>query len=185
VYARSDETAGVWRAPAGVTATLQGVTGLADSTLTDEITGDLTSRGINCLRTLPPYGGVVWGARTLAGDDLNNAKFKYVNVRRLVDFIEQTLMQSLDWTVFEPNGPGLWPSIAAEVTSFMSALYASGAFSGATATEAFDVVCDATTTTPEDILRGVVNTAVGFQPVEPAEFVVLNVRVGGLAPGES
>jgi phage tail sheath protein FI len=118
----------------------------------------------------------VWGSRTLAGSNLNtDLTWRYVPVRRLTDFIEQTLVQSLRWAIFEPNGPALWASISLEVGAFMSGLYAAGAFSGATAAKAYTVACDSTTTSTADMLAGIVRVSVGFQPVEPAEFVALNI----------
>src|SRR4051812_10457025 len=105
VFAATDVARGVWKAPAGIEAALAGVTGLADTTITDEISGELNVAGINCLRTFPLYGTVVWGARTLAGSDPVGSPFKYVPVRRLTAFIEQSLLQSLRWAQFEPNAP--------------------------------------------------------------------------------
>ena len=185
VFARTDDDRGVWKAPAGVEAQLRGVTGLADTTITDVINGDLNVTGINCLRTFPTYDSVVWGSRTLAGADLNTTAFKYVPARRLSDFIEQSLQQSLKWAVFEPNEPTLWAAITAQILPFMAGLYSAGAFTGATAKDAFSVTCDATTTSADDILRGVVNIQVKFNPAEPAEFVVLNVQIGALAGAAS
>ena len=182
IYAATDTARGVWKAPAGITAGVQGITGFADNTINDSVNGELNIAGVNCLRTFPGYGSVVWGARTLAGGDLVGSPFKYVPVRRLTDFIEQSLVQSLRWAVFEPNGPVLWSSITLEVGSFMSGLFAQGAFGGTTAAQAYQVVCDATTTTQSDQLRGIVNIRLGFQPVEPVEFVVLNIALNAGAP---
>ena len=175
IYAATDASRGVWKAPAGIDASLTNVNGLADVSINDTINGRLNILGINAIRTFPIYGTVVWGSRTLAGSDLADSAWKYVPVRRLTDFIEQSLLQSLRWAIFEPNGPGLWSSISLEVGAFMSGLYSAGAFSGATAAQAYQVVCDATTTSETDILSGIVRVHVGFQPVEPAEFVVLNI----------
>jgi phage tail sheath protein FI len=175
IYAATDASRGVWKAPAGVDASLTNVTGLADVSINDTINGTLNVLGINAIRTFPIYGTVVWGSRTLAGSDLADSAWKYVPVRRLTDFIEQSLLQSLRWAIFEPNGPSLWSSISLEIGAFMSGLYAAGAFSGATAAQAYQVVCDATTTSETDMLSGIVRVHVGFQPVEPAEFVVLNI----------
>ena len=177
VYAANDTTRGVWKAPAGTTAALQGVTGLADATLDDETNGTLNVRGINCLRTFPVYDNVVWGARTLAGADLAQSGFKYVPVRRLADFIEQSVTQSLTWATFEPDGPQLWSDVTLEVHDFMAGLYAAGAFSGDTAAQAYTVTCDAATTTPADVQQGTLNVTIGFQPSVPSEFVMLNVTV--------
>jgi uncharacterized protein len=184
-YAASDQAVGVWKAPAGVTASLPGVLALADMTITDTVQGELNPFGVNCVRTFAGYPHVVWGARTLAGDDVYSSPFKYVSSRRLADFIEQSLVQSLQWAVFEPNGPDLWAAIVSQVMPFMTGLYAQGAFFGATAAQAYQVACDATTTTPTDVLAGLVNINVGFQPVLPAEFVVLNIQVGGLTAAAS
>lgn len=177
VYAATDAARGVWKAPAGVDAALNGVIGLADTTIDDTANGQMNVLGVNALRTFPVYSTVVWGSRTLSGGDLLDDPWKYVPVRRLTDYIEQTLLQSLKWAIFEPNAPALWASISLEVGSFMSSLYAAGAFFGATAAQAFQVVCDQTTTSPADLLNGIVRVIVGFQPVEPAEFVVLNIKL--------
>jgi phage tail sheath protein FI len=174
VYARTDGQRGVWKAPAGVAAVLEG----ADVALkvTDADNGTLNSAGVNVLRTFPVYGPIAWGARTLAGADLLDSEWKYINVRRLVDYIEQSLVQSLKWVVFEPNDEATWGQIRLEVGSFLSGLFADGAFSGATPAAAYFVNCDATTTTADDIDRGIVNILVGVAPVKPAEFVVLQIE---------
>jgi phage tail sheath protein FI len=177
VYATTDTNRGVWKAPAGTEATLQGVSALADLTISDEQNGDLNVVGINCLRTFPLYGSIVWGARTLAGSTLGGNAFTYISSRRLADYIEQSLQQSLKWAVFEPNGPALWSSIQLEVTSFMAGLFGAGAFAGASAAAAYSVACDASTTSPTDMLLGKVNVNVAFAPVDPAEFVMLNVQI--------
>ncbi|HWT95327.1 MAG TPA: phage tail sheath C-terminal domain-containing protein, partial [Solirubrobacteraceae bacterium] len=177
IYATTDTNRGVWKAPAGVEAGLNGVVGLADTTITDDINGQLNVVGINVIRTFPVYGTVVWGARTTAGADLIGSAFKYVPVRRLTDYIEQSLQQSLKWAVFEPNGPALWASISLEVTSFMAGLFGAGAFAGASAASAYSVACDASTTSPTDMLEGKVNVNVAFAPVDPAEFVMLNIQI--------
>lgn len=182
VYASTDTTRGVWKAPAGTEAVLRGVTALADTTINDTINGELNVLGINCLRVFPIYGSVVWGSRTLAGADVAGSPFKYVPVRRLADFIEQSLQQSLRWAVFEPNGPALWASISLEVTAFMAGLFGAGAFYGAAAPPAYTVTCDASTTSPTDMLSGIVNVNVGFVPVDPAEFVMLNVQINAASP---
>lgn len=177
IYAATDASRGVWKAPAGIDASLTNVNGLADTSVNDTVNGRLNILGINAIRTFPIYGTVVWGARTLAGSDLADSAWKYVPVRRLTDFIEQTLLQSLRWAIFEPNGPALWGSISLEVGAFMSGLYSAGAFFGATAARAYQVACDATTTSEADILSGIVRVHVGFQPVEPAEFIVLSITL--------
>jgi hypothetical protein len=181
VFASTDVARGVWKAPAGVEAALAGVTQLAD-TMSDQVNGTLNVLGINCLRTFPVYGNVVWGSRTLAGADLLASDYKYVPVRRTANFIEQSLAQSLRWAVFEPNGPPLWASIVRAVETFMAGLFTAGAFGGATAGDAFYVQCDATTTTQDDLLNGIVNVQVGFAPNQPAEFVLLRIGVAAGPP---
>jgi phage tail sheath protein FI len=177
VYAATDTARGVWKAPAGVEAQLSGVIALGDTSITDTVNGELNVMGVNCLRTFPLYGSIVWGARTLAGSDIAGSPFKYVPVRRLADFIEQSLQQSLRWAVFEPNAPALWGAITLEVTAFMAGLFAAGAFAGSSAAQAYTVACNATTTSPTDMLSGIVNVNVGFAPVDPAEFVMLNIQI--------
>ncbi|HEX3832658.1 MAG TPA: phage tail sheath C-terminal domain-containing protein, partial [Solirubrobacteraceae bacterium] len=182
VYASTDEV-GVWKAPAGLTATLSGVTGLADVTMTDTVNSTLNAQGINCLRTFPGYGNVVWGARTLAG--ASDTSYTYVSTRRLADFIQQSLQQAFKWTVFEPNGPLLWSSLSVTTAAFMTALWKQGALQGASPTTAFKITCDATTTSVADIQAGIVNLNVAFAPVEPAEFIVLNIPLGAGHPAGS
>ncbi len=174
VYARTDAADGVWTAPAGINATLLGAN-LAVQ-VTDAQDGQLNPLGINCLRTFPVYGNVCWGARTMAGADLLQSEWKYIPVRRLVDYIEQSLVQSLKWVVFQPNDPQLWTRITVEVGNFLSGLYSQGAFQGATPSQAYFVQCDSTTTTPTDIAQGIVNIVVGVAPVDPAEFVILQIQ---------
>jgi phage tail sheath protein FI len=176
VYATTDATRGVWKAPAGTAAGLRNVNALADITLNDTLGGALNDAGINVLRSFATYGNVVWGARTCAAN-AGPTLFKYPSVRRLADFIEQSLQQSLKWAVFEPNGPTLWAALKLEATAFMSGLYGAGAFAGTSASAAFQVACDATTTSPDDQLNGIVNLNVGFAAIEPAEFVVVNVTL--------
>jgi hypothetical protein len=174
VFARTDATRGVWKAPAGIGAALQG----ADVALNvqDGDNGILNQRGINVLRAFPLYGAIAWGARTLAGADLLDSQWKYINVRRLVDYIEQSLIQSLKWVVFEPNDEATWSQIRFQVGSFLSGLFADGAFAGATPDASYFVACDSSTTTATDMANGIVNIVVGVAPVKPAEFVVLQIQ---------
>jgi uncharacterized protein len=174
VYARTDTADGVWTAPAGINATLQGAN-LAVQ-VTDAQDGQLNPLGINCLRTFPVYGNVCWGTRTMAGADLLQSEWKYIPVRRLVDYIEQSLVQSLKWVVFQPNDQQLWTQITVEVGNFLSGLYSQGAFQGATPSQAYFVNCNSTTTTPTDIAQGIVNIVIGVAPVDPAEFVILQIQ---------
>jgi uncharacterized protein len=175
VMARTDTARGVWKAPAGVDAGLVGASGLA-VTLTDAENGRLSPAGINCLRTFRDVGDVVWGARTLRGADVLADEYKYVPVRRLALFLEESLYRGTQWVVFEPNDEPLWAQIRTSVGAFMQDLFRKGAFQGRTPGEAYFVLCDAETTTQYDIDRGIVNIFVGFAPLKPAEFVVLNIQ---------
>ncbi|HEU4881020.1 MAG TPA: phage tail sheath C-terminal domain-containing protein, partial [Longimicrobium sp.] len=176
VISRTDASRGVWKAPAGITdGALSGTLGL-QLRLSDVDNGLLNPQGINCLRTFPVYGNVVWGARTLKGADVLNDDYKYVPVRRLAMYIEDSLLRGMQWAVFEPNAEPLWASIRLSVGSFMNMLYRQGAFAGATAKEAYYVACDATTTTQDEINQGIVNVLIGFAPLKPAEFVVITIQ---------
>ena len=173
-YARTDGARGVWKAPAGIEAGLAGVVGLPVS-LTDDENGKLNPLGINCLRTFQDAGSVVWGARTLRGADTLADDYKYVPVRRLALFLEETLFRGTQWVVFEPNDEPLWRQIRLAVGGFMQDLFQRGAFQGQTPQEAYFVRCDGETTTQFDIDRGIVNILVGFAPLKPAEFVVISL----------
>ncbi|MBI4928443.1 MAG: phage tail sheath subtilisin-like domain-containing protein [Anaerolineae bacterium] len=175
LYARTDAQRGVWKAPAGTEATLNGVQGLA-YTLTDLENGTLNPDGVNCLRVLPVFGSVAWGARTLRGSDQMADEYKYVPVRRTALFIEESLFRGLQWVVFEPNDEPLWAQIRLNVGSFMHGLFRRGAFAGVTPAEAYFVKCDRETTTQDDVNRGVVNILVGFAPLKPAEFVIVQIQ---------
>lgn len=175
IYARTDSSRGVWKAPAGTEALLNGVTGLT-YTLTDPENGSLNPLGVNCLRTFPVYGNVVWGARTLRGNDQLASEYKYVPVRRLAYYIEESLYRGLKWAVFEPNDEPLWAQIRLNVGAFMNNLFRQGAFQGQKRDDAYFVKCDKETTTQNDINLGIVNIWVGFAPLKPAEFVVLYLQ---------
>ncbi len=174
-YARTDASRGVWKAPAGTEAGLSGVSGLTVP-LTDAENGRLNPLGINCLRTFRGVGPVVWGARTLRGSDILSDEYKYVPVRRLALFLEETLFRSTQWVVFEPNDEPLWAQIRMSLGAFMQDLFRRGAFQGATPRDAYFVRCDADTTTQYDIDRGIVNILVGFAPLKPAEFVIISIQ---------
>jgi phage tail sheath protein FI len=174
VYAASDAAVGVWKAPAGTTAVLQGATPAIQ--VTDAENGQLNPVGVNVLRTFPIYGSISWGARTLAGADQIDSEWKYIPVRRLVDYIEMSLVQSLKWAVFQPNDQTLWANLSQEVSTFLQGLYNQGALFGDTPAQAYFVTCDATTTTPTDIAQGIVNILIGVAPVNPAEFVILQIQ---------
>jgi len=175
VYARTDSTRGVWKAPAGSEAGINGAAGLA-VTMSDAENGQLNPRAVNCLRTLPVFGSVVWGARTLHGDNDRASEWKYVPVRRMALFLEESLYRGTQWVVFEPNDEPLWAQIRLNIGAFMQNLFRQGAFQGTSPREAYFVKCDKETTTQTDINLGIVNIIVGFAPLKPAEFVVIKLQ---------
>ncbi len=175
LYARTDTQRGVWKAPAGSDASLTGVIG-PKLRLTDDENGVLNPKAINCIRSFPVYGTVAWGARTLQGNDERDSEWKYVPVRRTALFIEETLHRATQWVVFEPNDEPLWAQIRLNIGAFMHDLFRQGAFQGSTPKDAYFVKCDRETTTQTDIDRGVVNIVVGFAPLKPAEFVVIQLQ---------
>lgn len=175
VIARTDGQRGVWKAPAGQDAAILGARELSVK-LTDGENGQLNPMGINCLRTFPVTGNVVWGARTLEGADRLASEWKYVPVRRLALFIEESLYRGTQWVVFEPNDEPLWAQIRLNLGAFMHNLFRQGAFQGTTPREAYLVKCDRETTTQNDIDRGIVNILVGFAPLKPAEFVIIRIQ---------
>jgi hypothetical protein len=173
--ARIDRMRGIWKAPAGIDAGLNGIQGLQVN-MTDAENGMLNPLGINCLRNFPIAGRVIWGARTLRGADQLADEYKYVPVRRLALYIEESLFRGLQWVVFEPNDEPLWAQVRLNVGAFMYSLFRQGAFQGLSPTEAYFVKCDKETTTQNDIDRGIVNIVVGFAPLKPAEFVVIKIQ---------
>jgi hypothetical protein len=175
LYARTDGNRGVWKAPAGTDANLAGVQSMAVP-MTDGENGSLNPLGVNCLRTFPVYGAVSWGARTLRGADQMASEYKYVPVRRLALYIEESLYRGTQWVVFEPNDEPLWAQIRLNIGAFMNGLFRQSAFQGSSPREAYLVKCDRETTTQDDINRGVVNILVGFAPLKPAEFVVISIQ---------
>jgi uncharacterized protein len=175
VMARTDVQRGVWKAPAGLDAALNGVAGLAVN-LNDAENGMLNPLGINCLRAFPVVGRVVWGSRTLRGADRLADEYKYVPVRRLALYIEESLYRGTQWAVFEPNDEPLWAQLRLNIGAFMQNLFRQGAFQGTTPREAYLVKCDKETTTQNDINLGIVNVVVGFAPLKPAEFVIIKIQ---------
>jgi hypothetical protein len=175
IFARTDSTRGVWKAPAGTEASLTGASSVVVP-LTDAQNGVLNPQAINCIRNFPVYGIVSWGARTLNGNDEQASEWKYVPVRRLALFLEESLYRGTKWVVFEPNDEPLWSQIRLNLGAFMQTLFRQGAFQGTTPQQAYFVKCDDETTTQDDINRGVVNILVGFAPLKPAEFVVIQIQ---------
>lgn len=174
VFARTDTQRGVWKAPAGQDATLLGVRELAYK-MTDGENGQLNPLGINCLRRFPAAGNVVWGSRTTEGADRLASEWKYVPVRRMALFIEESLYRGTQWVIFEPNDEPLWAQIRLNVGAFMQNLFRQGAFQGQTPREAYFVKCDGETTIQNDINQGIVNLYVGFAPLKPAEFLIIKI----------
>jgi phage tail sheath protein FI len=174
LMARIDGTRGVWKAAAGIEADLRGIVGV-QRRFSDAENGVMNPRAINTIRNFP-NGIVSWGARTMDGDDGFGSEYKYSNIRRLANFIEESLYRGLKWAVFEPNDEPLWSQIRLNVGAFMHDLFRQGAFQGATARDAYFVRCDSTTTTQNDRNLGIVNVIVGFAPLKPAEFVILYLQ---------
>ncbi len=174
LMARIDSERGVWKAPAGTEADLRGVLDL-EVNLTDLENGVLNKLGVNCIRKFPS-GIVNWGARTLDGSDDIGSEWKYIPIRRLALFLEESLFRGTKWVVFEPNDEPLWASIRLNLNAFMLSLFRQGAFQGSTPDKAFYVKCDGETTTQNDRNLGIVNIEVGFAPLKPAEFVIIKIQ---------
>lgn len=175
IFSRTDAQRGVWKAPAGLEASLVGVPQLSVP-LTDMENGELNPLGINCLRSMPAIGPVVWGSRTLQGSDRLASEWKYIPIRRLALYIEESLYRGTQWVVFEPNDEPLWAQIRLNLGAFMHNLFRQGAFQGSTPREAYFVKCDKETTTQNDRNLGIVNIVVGFAPLKPAEFVIIKIQ---------
>jgi phage tail sheath protein FI len=175
VFARTDTQRGVWKAPAGLEANLNGVP-LLSVPLSDAENGELNPLGINALRTRPAAGNVIWGSRTLDGDDRLASEWKYIPVRRVALFIEESLFRGTQFAVFEPNDEPLWAQLRVNIGAFMQNLFRQGAFQGQSRDEAYFVKVDRETTTQNDIDRGIVNIVVGFAPLKPAEFVIIKLQ---------
>jgi phage tail sheath protein FI len=170
IWATVDRTSGVWRAPANVA--LPGITGL-EITVTDAQQGLLNAANINCLRSFPGRGILVWGARTLSVD----SSFLYLNVRRTLLMIEQSVGTNLAWTVFAPNNSSTRNQIVLAVSSFLLTLWQQGALAGSKPEDAFSVRCDASTTTAQDILAGHINLEILVALTRPAEFTIITVQL--------
>ena len=175
IYARTDAMRGVHKAPAN-----EAVRGALDVTyrVTHEDQEKLNPQGVNCIRFFPSAGIRVWGARTLAA---SASEWRYINVRRLFNMIEESIAQSTSWVVFEPNDTSLWKSIRRDVTAFLMLLWRQGALMGTTPQQAFFVKCDEETNPPEEVDAGRVIILIGIAPVKPAEFVIF--RIGQTVAG--
>jgi phage tail sheath protein FI len=170
IYARTDNNRGVWKAPAGLEASVSGALGLQVD-LVDADQDVLNPVSLNCLRQFPSTGVVSWGARTLSSD----AEWRYVSVRRMALFLKESLRRGMQWAVFEPNDEQLWDQIRSNIKSFMLGLFRQGAFQGSTPDEAFRVKCDRSTNPQENVDAGIVTAQVAFAPLKPAEFVVIEI----------
>ena len=175
IMARIDGSRGVWKAAAGIEASIRGVQGL-ERKISDAENGVINQQAVNALRVFP-NGIIVWGARTMDGfDNSGNQDYRYSPVRRLALFIEESLVRGLKFAVFEPNGDVLWAQIRLAAGAFMNNLFRQGAFAGTKASDAYFVICDSTTTTQNDINLGIVNVVIGFAPLQPTEFVVITLQ---------
>lgn len=172
LYSRIDSTRGVWKAPAGIEASLNGVTGLS-ANLTDIQQGNLNPINVNVLRRFDAAGIVAWGARTVTSDP----EWKYVPVRRTAIMIRRSIYDGIQWAVFEPNDHKLWSALRANVGAFMNNLFRAGAFQGEKVSDAYFVRCGlGDTMVQDDIDRGQVIMLVGFAPLKPAEFVIVRIQ---------
>jgi uncharacterized protein len=144
--------------------------------LNDSEADQLNQLGVNCFRDFTAQGPLLWGARTLAAANMSESEWKYISVRRLALFLEESIDRGTHWAIFEPNDEKLWAQIRLNVAAFLLGLFQQGAFQGQKPQDAYFVKCDSTTTTPADIAFGVVNIQVGFAPLKPAEFVIIRVQ---------
>lgn len=168
VWARTDETRGVWKAPAN--DTIRGCLDI-ERPVTKNEQSLLNPIGINCIRPFGTRGIRIWGARTLSSD----SDWRYINVRRLFNMIETTILDGTQWAVFEPNDIKLWEGVSRTLTGFLTGLWRQGALFGASPDQAFYVKCDAETNPPESIDEGKLVVEVGVAPVKPAEFVIFRI----------
>ena len=175
IWAATDLSRGVWKAPAGLTAAFNGIQQVQGE-ISDAENGILNPQGIDVLRNFNPGGSVVWGARTLRGADQLADEYKYIPVQRTLLFIEASLLQDTKWAVFEPNDETLWSGLRSQVLSFMAELFRQGAFAGTSPSQAYFVKCDASTNPPDLQAQGIVTVQVGFAPLYPAEFVYITIQ---------
>ena len=168
IWARTDDTRGVHKAPAN--ETIRGAISLELQITTSE-QDQLNPQGINCLRAFPGRGIRVWGARTLSSDPA----WRYINVRRLFNYVEESILEGTQWVVFEPNDMALWERVKRTINAFLLGVWRSGALFGATPAEAFYVKCDAETNPPDVVDAGQLVVLVGIAPVKPAEFVIFRL----------
>ena len=175
VIARADKNNGVWKSPAGTEARLDSCDSL-ELDLTNKKNDWLNAYGCNGLRLISHYGPVIWGARTLAGNERSGSEWKYISVRRLAAMIEESISSSTSWAAFEPNDATLWTQIRISIGGFLTGLFKDGALAGNKVNDAFFVNCGNDTTTQNEINRGLINIVVGFAPLKPAEFIILKIQ---------
>jgi phage tail sheath protein FI len=168
LWCRTDSTRGVHKAPANEVC--MGANGLGFQ-ITQAEQGGLNKVGINCIRAFPGRGIRVWGARTMSSDP----EWRYINVRRLFNFVSESIMEGTQWSVFEPNDEKLWIQLRIAATNFLTRVWSDGALFGSTPSQAFFVKCDSETNPPEVIEAGQVICEIGIAPVKPAEFVIFRL----------
>ena len=168
IYARSDNERGVHKAPAN--EVVRGCTGLSCSYNTGE-QDILNPLGVNLIRAFPGRGIRVWGARTIS----SNGLWKYVNVRRLFIYVEESIKANTNWVVFEPNSETLWSRVTRTIANFLATCWRDGALAGSSPDQAFFVECGPTTMTQDDIDNGRLICQIGIAPVKPAEFVIFRI----------
>ena len=178
LYARVDVERGVHKAPAN--EVIRGITKIAQD-VTKREQDMLNPKGINALRAFPGRGNRVWGARTISSD----SSWKYINVRRLFIFVEESIDEGTQWVVFEPNDEPLWARVRQTITNFLTSVWRTGALQGTKADEAFFVKCDRSTMTQDDIDNGRLICVIGIAPVKPAEFVIFRIQQKTLEAAQS
>ena len=168
MYARTDNERGVFKAPAN--EVVRGALGV-EFNITDPIQDVLNPQGVNVIRSFPARGVRVWGSRTLGTGN----EWKYVNIRRLIIYLEHSIEAGMQWAAFEPNDSRLWARVVGQIANFLRMQWRAGALQGRTEQEAFFVKCDLTTMSQDDILNGRLTCEVGVAPVKPAEFVIFRI----------
>jgi phage tail sheath protein FI len=168
IWARNDATRGVHKAPAN--EVVRGAIA-PELNITKGEHDQLNPVAVNCIRAFPGQGIRVWGARTLSSDP----EWRYLNVRRLFNYVEESILQGTNWVVFEPNDMKLWDSVKRTITMFLRRVWRDGALFGRTPGEAFFVKCDEENNPPENRDAGILTVEIGIAPVKPAEFVVFRI----------
>lgn len=175
IMSRLDTSRGVWKAPAGEGAEIENVYDLKLH-INNGDNEVLNSAGINAIRKF--QGRIIcWGARTIDGADSSGSEWKYIPIRRTALFIEESLCEGLKWVVFEPNTETLWAQIRNSIEPFMHQLFIAGAFQGIKPGDAYYIKCDSDTIAQNDIDNGIINIQIGFAPLEPAEFVIIDIQL--------